>query len=348
MMKILVIRRDNIGDLVCTTPLIAALRHKLPAARIVALVNTYNAAILRGNPDVDCVVAYTKGKHQLHPWRRLVGILDWLRMILALRREQFDFAILARSGFDRQGLLLARLAGARRIIGFAAESKASVKGLTDALPSTRDVERHEVELLADLLKPLGIRDGLGPLRLFPNSESVAACRRRLLREDQTTKLVAIHISAREADRRWPVERFVAILRYLVQQPGHLPVLFWAPGRADDPRHPGDDEQARAILAATHGLQIMTSPTNRLEELIDALAACDYFIGADGGALHIAAGVGLPCVALFENRPGKYLHWYPWQTPHEMVISPLREIQAITVEQVIAAWERLKQGNSLRN
>jgi len=31
---ILVIRRDNIGDLVCTTPLVRALRHQLPNARI--------------------------------------------------------------------------------------------------------------------------------------------------------------------------------------------------------------------------------------------------------------------------------------------------------------------------
>ena len=42
--RILILRRDNIGDLVCTTPLLAALRAQLPGAWLGALVTTYNAA----------------------------------------------------------------------------------------------------------------------------------------------------------------------------------------------------------------------------------------------------------------------------------------------------------------
>jgi ADP-heptose:LPS heptosyltransferase len=59
-MRILVIRRDNIGHLVCTTPLFAALRARHPQAHIAALVNSNNAAVLAGNPDVDEVHSYTK------------------------------------------------------------------------------------------------------------------------------------------------------------------------------------------------------------------------------------------------------------------------------------------------
>ena len=62
--RILVIRRDNIGDLVCTTPLIFALRERFPRAHIAALVNTYNEAVLERNPAVDAVYAYEKGKHR--------------------------------------------------------------------------------------------------------------------------------------------------------------------------------------------------------------------------------------------------------------------------------------------
>ena len=47
--RILILRRDNIGDLVCTTPLIAGLRGQLPGAWIGALVNTYNAEVLARN-----------------------------------------------------------------------------------------------------------------------------------------------------------------------------------------------------------------------------------------------------------------------------------------------------------
>jgi hypothetical protein len=62
--KILVIRRDNIGDLVCTTPLIHALRTRFPKARLDLLVNSYNAPLLVGHPDVDHLYVYTKAKHR--------------------------------------------------------------------------------------------------------------------------------------------------------------------------------------------------------------------------------------------------------------------------------------------
>ena len=45
--RVLIIRRDNIGDLVCTTPLFSALREALPNAYLAALVNSYNAEALR-------------------------------------------------------------------------------------------------------------------------------------------------------------------------------------------------------------------------------------------------------------------------------------------------------------
>ena len=54
-MKILVLRRDNIGDLVLTTPVLAALRQRFPHARIEALVNSYSAPVLEGHPDIDRV-----------------------------------------------------------------------------------------------------------------------------------------------------------------------------------------------------------------------------------------------------------------------------------------------------
>ena len=74
-MKILVIRRDNIGDLVCTTPLFAALRQHYPHARIDALVNSYNGPVLAGNPDLDHVYVYSKYKHVAATQSRIA----WLR-----------------------------------------------------------------------------------------------------------------------------------------------------------------------------------------------------------------------------------------------------------------------------
>ena len=62
---------------------------------IAAHVNTYNSAVLDGNPDVDTVYAYQKAKHRGAERSILSVYADRLRMMMALRRENFDYAILA-------------------------------------------------------------------------------------------------------------------------------------------------------------------------------------------------------------------------------------------------------------
>jgi ADP-heptose:LPS heptosyltransferase len=85
--------------------------------------------------------------------------------------------------------------------------------------------------------------------------------------------------------------------------------LWAPGPADDPRHPGDDARAAAIAAgAGADVALVPAKTESLEDLVAVLSLCEAFIGPDGGAMHIAAGLKLPVLALFENLPYKKRHW----------------------------------------
>ncbi|MGA8051241.1 MAG: hypothetical protein WCA09_13780, partial [Burkholderiales bacterium] len=143
--RILVIRRDNIGDLVCTTPLIAALRARYPRAHIAALVNSYNADVLEGNPALDAVHVYTKLKHRGTSESALAVISGKLRLFATLRRPRFDCVLLAKSGFDRQGLALARWIRPRTVVGFALDDGRRVSGLTHAVPPAPAAELHEVE-----------------------------------------------------------------------------------------------------------------------------------------------------------------------------------------------------------
>ena len=91
--RYLVVRRDNIGDLVLTTPLIRGLRKHHPDAWIGALVNSYNAPVLQGNADLDAIYAYDKAKHRPEQSRlqvyantaRLFGSLSTAEYSMALR-----------------------------------------------------------------------------------------------------------------------------------------------------------------------------------------------------------------------------------------------------------------------
>lgn len=320
MKKILLIRRDNIGDLVCTTPAIAALRQHYPDAQIGALVNSYNAEVLRGNPNVDHVFVYQKLKHAGNLGSRFKALNQRLKLIAQLRRWKPDVTILAKSSYDRHGLNFARQIGAKNIIGFVPDDLSQAKGLPDIRLKTPEFTAvHEVEAVNGLLKPLGIEDALGPLQVFADANAVANTNKQL---PTATKRIALHISAREPERRWGNGNFIALAKHILEtQPDTQVLLFWSPGKADDPHHPGDDEAAAQLIKALSSDRLVPMPTQNLTELIAALSLCNLFIGTDGGALHLAVALNKKILAMFENKPDKLNHWYPWQVENRVVHSP---------------------------
>ena len=317
--RILVIRRDNIGDLVCTTPAIAALRQRYPDAEIGALVNSYNAEVLRGNPNLDHIFVYQKLKHAGGLGSRLKAIAERLRLIVRLRRWNPDVTILAKSGYERHGLNFARQIGAKQIIGYVPDDLAQTKALPDVqLPTPAFTGLHEVEAVHGLLASLNIQEAPGPLQVYPDAATVARLANTL---PPAQRRIALHISAREAERRWGVDNFIALTRHMLDQyPDVQVLLFWSPGKADDPHHPGDDEAAAALINAVGCNRLLPMPTQNLTDLIAALSLCDLFIGTDGGAMHLAVALNKKVLALFENLPDKLNHWYPWRVDHKVVHS----------------------------
>lgn len=326
--RILIVRRDNIGDLVCTTPAIAALRKQYPKAEIAALVNSYNAEVLRNNPSLDHVFVYQKLKHAVGLTGSFMAVAKRLKLIVELRSWKPDVTILARASYERHGLKLARQIGAKNIIGYLPDILVRCRELPDIKLATPDFNAlHEVEAINGLLKPLGIDDGLGPLQVFPNEQAASDLKQRL---PPASKRIAIHISAREPERRWGIERFISLIAHVLKtQPEIQVLLFWSPGKENDPHHPGDDEAASHVIQKVGNDRLIPIPAQNLTELIAALSLCDIFVGADGGAMHIAAALNKMVVALFENLPNKYMHWYPWRVRNVVVHS--KEIEKPSVE-----------------
>ena len=336
--KILIIRRDNIGDLVCTTPAIAALRKHYPDAEIGALVNSYNAEVLRGNTNVDRVFVYQKLKHAGDLASRFKALSQRLKLIAQLRRWKPDVTILAKASYDRHGLNFARQIGAKNVIGFVPDDLKQAKGLPDIrLQTPVFTEVHEVEAVNQLLAPLNITDALGPLQVFPDSNAVAAIQQRL---PAAQHRIALHVSAREPERRWGNPNFIALAKHILEtQPNTQILLFWSPGKANDPHHPGDDEAAAELMQAVQSERLIPMPTQNLTELIAALSVCDLFIGTDGGAMHLAVALNKKVLALFENKPDKLNHWYPWGSRGQVVCSQNKmrpSIDKIELAQIVEA------------
>jgi ADP-heptose:LPS heptosyltransferase len=334
--KILIIRRDNIGDLVCTTPLIAALRRRFPDAWLGALVNSYNAPVLDGNPDLDETFVYTKAKHR-GAGESLPGIL-WRRLMMMrrLRRMRIDDVIIATTSPQPRVVALTRWLRPKRILGFG-----DVGGLDIALPLD-SAGRHEVEDVFRVAAIYGV-DGPPPsCRVF--APAAVTARRSGIPGTQSepapTLTIGIHISARKPSQRWPAERFADTIKTLAAQGPVRFMLLWSPGAEENPLHPGDDAKARDVLERVGaGPTVIARPTRTLPELIGALAECNALICADGGAMHLGAGLGLPIVCLFGNSGA--VRWRPWGVPYRLLQKPSLDVRDISVDEVIAAFNGLR-------
>lgn len=323
--RILVIRRDNIGDLACTTPLLHALRTQLPDAYLAALVTQYNAAVLAGNPDLDALHSYTKAKHRAEGDSVLGLYARRLKQVMALRKDRFDWVLLP-GGPQASSMRTARWIRAGRLL---------VRDEQDAVAGA-----HEVEQCCNLLARMGLRYETPALKLTADPAETVPIAHQIRRAwpERPRSIIGVHISARKVRQRWPNERFIELARRLHATKQAGIVLLWAPGSSDDRLHPGDDEKSAAILSALPDIPILPVPTARLEVLIAALSQCDRLVCSDGGAMHLAAALGKPIVCLFGNSDAG--RWRPWGVRYELLQPPSRNVADISVDEALAAYDRL--------
>lgn len=330
--RILIIRRDNIGDLVCTTPLVAALRRRYPEAWLGALVNDYSRPVLDNNPDLDEVFSYQKAKHRGSD-QGLFGVY-WqrLKMLAALRRRRIDYVVLAAPGFQASAERFARLVGARHIIGFDNGTR-----LADMKVPVQSVgPLHQVEIVFKLLAPLGITGQ--PPALSLNADPQRVARFRPLLGAPSGPVVGVHISARESNRRWPDAHFAELIDALMVREAATVVLTWAPGGRDRSEFPGDDESARQLLSQRDDKRLLAIATRDLADLIASLSICDVVICSDGGPVHLSAALGKPVVCLFgDERPAL---WHPWGVPYRLLQPPSQQVRDIAVAEVLSACSSL--------
>ena len=315
--SILIIRRDNIGDLVCTTPLLRALRQAHPSAWIAVLVNSYNAPVLKGNQDIDEVLCYRKAKHS--EGETVVGLLlDRVRLGWRLRRRRWDAVLVASPG-----------ARAERLAAFVGAGRVLVRGARDGrrgrVEMVAEGGGHEVERAFALGARIGAAGPPPPSRVFASSGTTPS----------GAYTLGIHISARKPSQRWPLDRFVALVRAL--DADWRLRLFWAPGVEGDARHPGDDRKA-ANLSRTLGDRVEPFPTRSLGQLMDGLAGCDSLFCSDGGAMHLAAGLGLPITCMFGDSDAE--RWHPWGVPYQLLQPTSRHVDDVGVAAVLAAIREL--------
>ena len=303
-MKVLILKRDKVGDMLLVTPMLEHLRKRLPQAQIHMLANDYNAWVLEGNPNIDRLWVYPRVRHgaSVRPW----AVISQLRQVWQLKRERFDFAIAAGGVISPRAVERILRLGAKRTVAYAGDSKdnrsadaALFAKLTD--PVSYSPHLHEVESNLRLLLPLGITPPTDPI--YPGYQLPAAWinEGRAWIESQGLqpgRFVVIGLNARRVKRKPTTDQILRWSQHFKHALGLDSVLIWQPGPADDRVYPGDDEiVAPFIKTLPDHLKPFSNPADVRSALgIIWHAATSVF--PDGGIAHLASVSSGGVLALF--------------------------------------------------
>lgn len=329
--NILVIRLGLLGDMMCTTPMLEAIKKHFPAGRLCLLSNEYNRPVVTRNPFVDRLYTYIHTKERQRNPRQglLASLIDAWRLKHDLKNEHFGWVIICNAGFNKASVRIAQKLRPAKIISATREDGSydyhvdyPIHGLLS------EPIRHEVIRTFDLLAPLGMNQAELPkhLTLTPDPQILADFQRQFA-PPAGQLIVAVHISARDRQREWPIENFAALMHAVEK---NLPnARFWII------HAPNDNNRANQLKPMIEGIQHQFMVPTNTEQLIATLALSTVVVCQEGGILHLAAGLQKPVVGLFENTPEKVGAWFPWGVPHVSVKpGPGEPIAVIKTQSVI--------------
>jgi len=284
--KILIRATNWIGDAIMALPALRAVRKRFPEAEIAIVGRPYVADIYRDQEICDQLIPYDpRGLH--------AGLSGRERLAAELRAQKFDMALLLQNAFDA-----AWLAWRARIperIGYARDARSFL--LTKAVPLPRhgEIPAHEKFYYLELLRRAGWLDSAQDETFI--GVRVSEEKRRSADEflcesgvRQGALRIAIGAGASYGSAKcWPPPRFAEVANQLQSEADADVILF---GTA-----------AEASVSTAISAEMRRPPTDltgktAIADLPALLSQCHLFIGNDSGAMHVAAAVGLPVIAVF--------------------------------------------------
>ncbi|HEY2139396.1 MAG TPA: putative lipopolysaccharide heptosyltransferase III [Chthoniobacterales bacterium] len=287
-MNILLIQLKRIGDLILTTPAIAALREKFPDSSISLVVSSAVKELLPAITGIDKVLE-VRGKTD--------DALDWITLSLGKFDYCLDFTRNDRSSF------LTFLSGATKRI---TSDHPNLRTKLRARSYNEFVDApvgflHTVDYHLGLLKPLGIENASRAIQLHLPDETTASAEELLRNANIGEEFVCFHPGSARAEKFWEPKRWAAVIDRCATETGMSCILTG--GRSSI-----EQLQIASIKAATKSRPIDLSGKTNLLTLAALVRKARLLVTVDSAPMHFAAAWETPQVVLF--GPTNPFHWHP--------------------------------------
>jgi len=307
----ILIRSSNwLGDAVMSAPAVRAIKAGRPDAHVTILTQAKLVDFWKTVPEVDEIVAIERADGVFAVARKIRGRFD----------AAFVFPNSVRTGLE------VWLAGIPRRIGYARPWRGGLINAVVPEPKPAPMA-HEVKHYLAMAK-------------YAGADIKGAMRAQMLPEKNGSLRLGMVPGAEYGPaKRWMPESFAAVAKSVREATGADWSIFGVEG---------DRPVADAIATALDGQCKNLAGKTTLAELIEQLRGCRLVLSNDTGAMHLAAHLGVPVIAVFgstEQRLTGPTGPRSRVIRHQTVCSPcflrecpldLRCMKAVTVEEVTAA------------
>jgi heptosyltransferase III len=328
-MKILLLQLKRIGDLILTTPAIAALRERFPEAHVTMVVSSECADLLPAISGVDRILMARRN-------------LSDLAAFLAVAGKKFDYCVdFTRN--DRSAFLAFLSKARKRIVSYRVrdQSKSRARLYTDFV-NVRMRDLHTIDYNLSLLEPLGIRNVSTSLRLqLPQSahEKSAA-----LRGDWNLHkpFIVLHPGSARHEKLWEAARWTQVIKGFGRD-NDMDLILTSGASKHEQAHIAAIKSETEIIDLSGKTDLLT--------LAALISEARLLVTVDSAPMHLAAATHTPQVILF--GPTNPFHWRPRESPALILqgirpepitefspVQPRLPMSQISTEAVIRAMDSL--------
>lgn len=316
-MKVLVFRIGALGDTVVALPALYSIRNHFGNSSHITLLRDFANnkevvpdSLLKGHSTIDEFICYPRG---------LKGVDKYLALwafIRKVRKSKFDVLVyLGHSQRRRRGQyrhwVIFRVCGIHQLLGFKVFGKDTVCPV-DHNGRPRKV-KQEAFFILDRLKEAGIQVPSEKEVSHPNlelsEEEIQSAEKWLYehRRHVGRPLIGVAPACDQPFHQWPIDRFVEAGRILLSDKLCEFLIVGGSKEYDLGRY--------LISKWGSGINAARGFSPRFSASL--LWHSQLFWGLNSGPMHLAAAVGIRCVAIFSDRenPG---HWYPLGKGHRII------------------------------
>jgi heptosyltransferase III len=328
--KVLLIRRNGIGDMICALPLIRQIRNTWPHVQLDMLCSESNARLLTDHKLIDQIFVYRRG----------TGIfrnhyLNLPTLLKPIRAEAYDVAIAIKGGFSPLLAIITYATQARWRLGYVPSRGHPLDfclNLKIELPKERE---HQVESCLRFLDPLGIPRPSSVNLNFALTNPQQEYAEQLMKQAglKPKGFAVFNASAVRYESRWTSESLAKAATEL-ERKYHLPVILCGIQQDEAFLHETHERAPSAIVKS------VLPPT--IHHFAALVSQSKFLLCGDGGPMHVAAAMGTPAFVLFSATDPQI--WRPYNIPFAYAHHG-RLVSDITVSEVMTELDQWLPGLS---